>query len=343
MVEPCVWKANLLGGGRLLATYRAFVNSAERSIGSFLAERKPDWACSEGYAIGKKGAHEQSKLTNLTCLRKDATKGGHVEWTRTSTVLEEKFKSTGDLRVYTPPHLIIWKHESLDSHLRVDGDDLAFTKRFVGISCPTADVEQLNDLAHFINHSRTELLFFIAFGHEFLVNRTASVLKEDIMCLPFPNDGKLVFRGVEEALKEDVLTYQIQFIKAGARPTSPLFKAATSAQLDQFNRMFERVLRNTHPHLKACMRYDLGNAYCVSFVFGDQPSATIGDPQQLEEHLDTLLQRRKSPALRIQRVVRIFDGNCLFFVKPKALRFWTRSIAIRDADEVFASLQEQSL
>jgi hypothetical protein len=363
--EPRVWKANLLGGGRLLSTYRALTETANRTIGSFLREKMPDWACSEGYAVGKKGAISQPELTGLPCLwtkaalkaaMSDSPTGlrraqlhsvlrafteGSVPWDKTTKISARKFKSTGDVRIYSPPHLIIWKHESLATHFRERGTKLAFSKRFVGIACPPPQIDELRALCRFFDDCGESLRFFPMFGTEMLVNRTSTMLKEDIMDIPYPEDGKLIFRGVEKALRDDVLIYQETFIKDGASLTSPLFKIANSSQLEQFSETFEGVLANTHPQVKAGRRYDLGNAFCLSFVFGAKASRAFGDPQDLEAHLDDLLHKQQSRSLRVQRVVRVFDGNCLFFVKPKAFRFWTRSIAVRDADEAFVSLHDQ--
>ncbi|UWM78165.1 hypothetical protein N1937_25675 (plasmid) [Rhizobium sp. WSM4643] len=41
------------------------------------------------------------------------------------------------------------------------------------------------------------------------------------------------------------------------------------------------------------------------------------------------------------RIARIYDDNLLFLIKPDRLRFWMRSIALRDADEVLADLRAQ--
>ena len=86
---------------------------------------------------------------------------------------------------------------------------------------------------------------------------------------------------------------------------------------------------------------DLDTAYCSPFYFGHQPTVEFGDKDALDEYLDRLLLHQRGTRLRVHRVTRLFDGNCLFFLKPKPLRFWLRSIAIRDADETFVELRRQ--
>ena len=39
--------------------------------------------------------------------------------------------------------------------------------------------------------------------------------------------------------------------------------------------------------------------------------------------------------------MRIYDENVIYLIKPKQLRYWLRSVAIRDADETFAFLVNQ--
>ena len=45
--------------------------------------------------------------------------------------------------------------------------------------------------------------------------------------------------------------------------------------------------------------------------------------------------------LDVTRVARIHDGSWIFLLKPDRLRYWLRSIALRDADEVLADLRDQ--
>jgi hypothetical protein len=39
------------------------------------------------------------------------------------------------------------------------------------------------------------------------------------------------------------------------------------------------------------------------------------------------------------RILRIFDGPFVLLIKPDRLRYWLRSIALRDADEALADLR----
>ncbi len=47
--------------------------------------------------------------------------------------------------------------------------------------------------------------------------------------------------------------------------------------------------------------------------------------------------------VHIQRIARIFDGPLILLLKPDRLRFWLRSVALRDADETVIDLHAQGL
>jgi hypothetical protein len=62
---------------------------------------------------------------------------------------------------------------------------------------------------------------------------------------------------------------------------------------------------------------------------------------QLRNKLDVLLHEQKGTSLHITRIARIYDGNFMFLLKPDTLRYWLRSVALRDADEALSDLRSQ--
>ena len=44
----------------------------------------------------------------------------------------------------------------------------------------------------------------------------------------------------------------------------------------------------------------------------------------------------KRPHTHIQKIMKVYGKNTIILIKPKQLRYWLPSIALRDADEVFA-------
>ena len=57
--------------------------------------------------------------------------------------------------------------------------------------------------------------------------------------------------------------------------------------------------------------------------------------------LDKLLHEQRGTTLYVTRIARIYDGNFVFLLKPDRLRYWLRSVALRDADETLSDLRAQ--
>ena len=79
---------------------------------------------------------------------------------------------------------------------------------------------------------------------------------------------------------------------------------------------------------------------CQPFVFGKGKVDWRGTGE-LKNKLDALLREQRGGGLTITRIARIYDGPCIYLLKPDRLRYWLRSVALRDADETLADLWEQ--
>ena len=79
---------------------------------------------------------------------------------------------------------------------------------------------------------------------------------------------------------------------------------------------------------------------CQPFVFG-KGKVNWSGADELKDKLNGLLKEQRRPSLHVTRIARIYDGNFIFLLKPDRLRYWLRSIALRDADETLADLRAQ--
>jgi hypothetical protein len=91
--------------------------------------------------------------------------------------------------------------------------------------------------------------------------------------------------------------------------------------------------------LRAAEPVVLREGICYPFYFGEAPSRSLEPGAAGAASLEKLLSTTVGSNLRCQRILRVFSGNMLLLVKPAQLRYWLRSIAVRDADEVFAELR----
>ena len=79
---------------------------------------------------------------------------------------------------------------------------------------------------------------------------------------------------------------------------------------------------------------------CQPFVFG-KGSVDWSGVAGLKHKLDAILHEHKGISLHVTRITRIYDGYFIFMLKPNRLRYWLRSVALRDADETLADLRAQ--
>lgn len=79
---------------------------------------------------------------------------------------------------------------------------------------------------------------------------------------------------------------------------------------------------------------------CHLYVFG-KGKVDWNGADELKGRLDSLLKEKHGGGGNITRIARLYDGACIYLLKPDRLRYWLRSIALRDADETLADLAEQ--
>ena len=98
--------------------------------------------------------------------------------------------------------------------------------------------------------------------------------------------------------------------------------------------MLKRIKRNKHLPID-------GKYLCLECRIYKEPEEFANNKQKLEVHLDSLIKHQTSSTLRINRILRIYEKNIIYLIKPNQLRYWLKSIAIRDADETVADFIEQ--
>ena len=81
---------------------------------------------------------------------------------------------------------------------------------------------------------------------------------------------------------------------------------------------------------------------CKAYVFGDGDGEVDWSGfDALRGRMDALMSERRSSGPSVTRITRLYDRGFVFLLKPDRHRFWTRSIALRDADDVLADLRDQ--
>ncbi|MBW8016856.1 MAG: N-6 DNA methylase [Planctomycetes bacterium] len=336
--DPYVWRANLLGGGRLVEMSQRI--RSMRTLAKYL-ENKKDWDYGEGFIAAKTGKREPAPfLTGKPLLPTKAFTESGIDENQISTVTDTHFRSAYTEDRYSAPIILIKELDSLPIAFREEGF-LAYRDKIVGIhalQAPVAELRRLYEILH-VNHNTYRFCCTLN-GSQSLVSKATAILKQDIDLLPYPKDHKdLQFSFWERALCEDVLDYIADYVRLGQN-SELLCKKADSSNLKEYSRIFCRMLGSIYDNLKASTPISWNNLICQPFYFGDSPELTWLD-SSAEANLEKLIYDESHECLRTVRVVRLYDKNVLLIIKPNRLRYWIRSTAIRDADDTLTELYDQ--
>jgi hypothetical protein len=149
----------------------------------------------------------------------------------------------------------------------------------------------------------------------------------------------------ERFLIDDVLEYSLDFFQEGEN--SKACDILNTEDLKTYSTTFcdavNSILQFGESRAKATV-YD-GDAplRVVSIRFSevnDERTVTVSDSTDELENVLSILDRQiieeYSGNIYVRRNVKIYDKNTLHITKPAEKRFWTRSMALRDADETLA-------
>ncbi|OGT97427.1 MAG: hypothetical protein A2X80_04585 [Geobacteraceae bacterium GWB2_52_12] len=367
-----VWKANLLGGGRLHRMLdRLFTDTP--TLGDYLKNKKTNdgWQFGEGFTEG--GASKLNKLQNVVELTKlEPTFLRHeyklkstpklAPWITGKPHIQAKSLSANGIKrnavtpckllffhrtcnsnksIFEPPHVIIKKIVDGVSIPAVLSDQkMVFCKRFIGIHAPNIDSDKLKKIVMRLNESYLYSVLAATVSSEMLVKRATALLKNDIMALPYPHDTQDIDLNFwEQALVEDIGKHLINFRQLGEK--SSILSKANDSDLRSFGEMYCNILNPVYKEFRPLPPIPMGSFICYLFCFGDTPQLELPQEDTVVPYLEKLLHHQPSSRLFINRILRLYEQNVIFMIKPNQKRYWLRSIALRDADETLIDLLGQ--
>lgn len=331
-----VWRANLLGGNRV----RDFIERLRSypTLGEYAAKR--GWDSGEGYFGGQKNASSNvAHLIGKPLLPTHALGAHGIDRSAVTVVPYSGIKDPKNERRFQSPMLLLKEHQDLYLGLWTDGY-LVFKNEIVGFSAP-GDVDSLRSAAAWLTQERTLLQAYVAgISSRLYTQRATSIFSADILALPFPDDGELDVSENERIVAEDIVDHQRDFIRLGA--DAKVMQRVPEEALSRFDKVFAAQINKiyTRNSLRPLSSHHWAGAICKAYVFGSG-SVDWSGADELREKLDTLLRERRRSGLTVTRIIRLYDKEFLFLLKPDRHRFWTRSIALRDADDVLADLRAQ--
>lgn len=332
-----VWRANLLGGARarsLIERLRGF-----RTLRDLAGER--GWDAGEGYIAGKKKISRPAEhLVGKPLLPTQALSADGIDADAIDTVPDQPIKDVKSVKRFTPPYLLIKENDELHNGLW-QGHYLAYKHRIVGLAASWEDLPLLKAVQKWLRTENTVLQAYIAgVSPSMFVQRATAILGADILSLPYPEDENLDLSANERIIAEDIVDYQRDFVRRGSE--SALMQCVSDNALALFDEVLITQINRVYDRnpLRPLEGYAWAGAICKAYAFGEGEVDWSG-AEGLRQKLDALLHERRQSGLLITRITRLYDENFIFLLKPDRHRFWTRSIALRDADDIMADLRAQ--
>ncbi len=339
-----VWKSNLLGGNQLYFLINRFRQL--RTFGDYLEEKKKNngWVYGEGYNYGnrsRKAPHltghellETSSFTENGILKTAIEKKEYFEGTRKKNKL-----------IFITPHLLIKRtigKYNFTAHY-VDYD-LIFKERIVGIHAPNGQEKQLVKIKDSLKQNYSFYkLFLLSTSAEAGINRSGGYVMymKDIMNLPYSeNEKDLTLSKNEEIIKNDVLKYKLEELSKGekAKMNSSL---ASEMELKEFGKVFceslNTIYENNDKKFKPLDPIQTLSYTCYPFAYGNHNFVPEISSKIKEGDLSELIENQKE-LVHYRRILRLYQKDLVFIVKPNTLRFWLKSMALRDANDVMVDL-----
>lgn len=335
--SPDIWRANLLGGGRIAPFISRLRNLP--TLADFARDR--GWDFGEGFIAGKKGISRPAEhlighpLLPTSALSAEGLDAGFLD-----VVPKALIKDTKTERRFSPPLLLIKEHQDLHAAIWTE-HYLTYRDKIVGFAAPKADEDLLEKAADWIKSQRSVLSAYIAgISPSLFTQRATAILSMDIYAIPYPEDGKLDLSENERIIAEDIVEFQRDYIRLGTK--SAAMQPADEADVARFSDILCKQINTVYPRkpLRDLGMHRWSGVICQAYAIGDAKIEWDG-AKELRTSVGDLLRDRSKEHLTVTRIVRLYDRQFLFLLKPDRRRFWLRSIALRDADDVLADLRSQ--
>ncbi len=367
--DSLIWKSNFLGGSRSHQLIKHLYKL--RTLGEFISEQGNNWEYSEGYIVGK----NETGVKRLKCLEekkviKPLTNDELLELEKleskykapyitgsesfdpknfTSSGISETFtekniyfNSKRDPRIYKSPHLLIKEvveKETFTIPVKFLADDIAFKNSIFGIHAPSTS--KLRKIESYIKDNHLLSFYLAGYSGRFMVNKSSSLLATDIKNIPYPKDIKSVkLNDAENIIVEDFINYLIEFRRNGEKSKIAI-QNVSNENLSEFGDTFCNVLQSVYKSIKPFQYFETNSYICFPFYFGEKPNIDFSNSKEAENHIEKIVKKNSGTSLRLTRIVRLYEGNVIYLIKPKKLRYWLKSIALRDADETFSDIRKQ--
>ncbi len=332
-----VWRSDLLGGGRVIEFVHRL--GRMRSLGQYADEQ--GWDHGEGFAEGaSRVSRAAAHIIGKPLLPSESVTESGIDSSAITVAPDKPIERPRSEKRFSPPMFLVRKHMDLFRGIWTKCY-LTYKNELVGFCGASADLDKLHRIQAWLESQVTPLRAFAAATSTRLFTRKATSLSGvDIENLPYPAEYNLGLSPHEEILVADIVDYYRDLIRLGEgsiamkEPGLPAIPAFNAVFTDRVNAVYKKTkLRALEPHAWP-------GVVCQPYLFGRGKVDWSGADELLGK-LDVLLREKVGGGLNVTRIARLYDGACIYLLKPDRLRYWLRSVALRDADETLADLWQQ--
>ncbi len=335
--NDAVWRTDLLGGGRVLG----FIDRLRqfRTLEEYANGR--EWDYGEGLFFGNpKYGRPASHVVNTDFLPAKALSEDGIDVKAITSVPDRPIERPRRKEIFGSPLLLVRKQMDLPHGLWTKSY-LTYDNEIIGIRAKEGELRDLTTLHDWMgNQHKTLKAFTAAISVRMFTRKATSLSDIDILSLPYPESGSLDLSPNEEVLADDIVDYYRDLIRLGEE--SAAMKESGHEALPAFTDVFTRQINTVYKKnpLRPLEPQAWPGVICQPFVFGKGVVDWDG-AAEVQDKLNEILREQRGTTLFITRIARIYDGRFIFLLKPDRLRYWLRSVALRDADETLADLRAQ--
>jgi methylase of polypeptide subunit release factors len=327
-----IWKANLLGGGRI-------INLIERlgdfqTLGDYLSEKKDEgWVIGVGFKV-KGESNSADYITGKDYIPVVALTENGIDYSQKDICEIEFFDRPRKKEIYSPPNILI--REIVGKRripLAFNTNYLTFPIGIVSIHAPNLQKEELKKLYAYLNEQNELLRFYIiATSGRMMIGKATSINKNDLMKLPYSKE--LSFSDAEKIIVNDVTELQAGIVDINS--------VIEIRQIQRFSEIFCKTLNSIYQKEKSFQLFkiiDAGKYFALHFEYASEKlHAEFENADDIEKYIESVIPSRKESkeSTHIQKIIKVYGQDSIILAKPKQLRYWLPSIALRDADETFA-------
>lgn len=336
--KPYVWKSNLLGGGRLLHLMDRL--SELPTLLDYLKRKRKNnnWYFGAGFMVGNK-KNKCDFITGQNYIEVDSLTENGIKESSIKVCEIENFESPRKIELYEPPHILIRGiigNKIIPTVLR--NDYLAFPKGIIGIHSPERDKKELMELHNYLIDNNSIIRFYILVNSgRVLIDKATALNNEDVTAIPYLSNSESISLSIaDKILISDINKYYFKI------KNRDLFNEITQNQIIDYSLIFCTTLNSIYQKEKFFQLFkiiDAGKYYALHFEYTSEALHPIlENADDIEKYIEAVIPSRKEnqESTHIQKIIKVYGQDTIILAKPKQLRYWLPSIALRDADESFA-------